>query len=273
MDINKGLNGFQLKILALVFMTLDHIYYFFNGILPIPYIFTIIGRLAMPIFVFLSTEGFRHTKNRKKYILRLYLFSVGMGLLNIFTETCFPSPVGTFYGCNIFATIFYIIYFLSCLEEIFNYKNNKIRAIAGCIVLILPFLIQEAIIFIIDLLTASGIFIPQQIYSFIDYLSVILPLPLSVEGGIIVITFGVALYFAGKRKTALSAVLAVFSLFYLPLSIRYGFDNVCQFAMIFALPFILSYNGERGKNAKYMFYFYYPMHIFLITVAAWFIGR
>ena len=52
MDINKGLNGFQLKILALVFMTLDHIYYFFNGILPIPYIFTIIGRLAMPIFVF-----------------------------------------------------------------------------------------------------------------------------------------------------------------------------------------------------------------------------
>ena len=200
MDINKGLNGFQLKILALVFMTLDHIYYFFNGILPIPYIFTIIGRLAMPIFVFLSTEGFRHTKNRKKYILRLYLFSVGMGLLNIFTETCFPSPVGTFYGCNIFATIFYIIYFLSCLEEIFNYKNNKIRAIAGCIVLILPFLIQEAIIFIIDLLTASGIFIPQQIYSFIDYLSVILPLPLSVEGGIIVITFGVALYFAGKGK-------------------------------------------------------------------------
>ena len=56
MDINKGLNGFQLKILALVFMTLDHIYYFFNGILPIPYIFTIIGRLAMPIFVFLSTR-------------------------------------------------------------------------------------------------------------------------------------------------------------------------------------------------------------------------
>ena len=83
----------------------------------------------------------------------------------------------------------------------------------------------------------------------------------------------VFMYFAGKRKTALSAVLAVFSLFYLPLSIRYGFDNVCQFAMILALPFILSYNGERGKNAKYMFYFYYPMHIFLITVAAWFIGR
>ena len=75
MDINKGLNGFQLKILALVFMTLDHIYYFFNGILPIPYIFTIIGRLAMPIFVFLSTEGFRHTKNRKAPVFCLSFFN------------------------------------------------------------------------------------------------------------------------------------------------------------------------------------------------------
>ena len=28
MDINKGLNGFQLKILALVFMTLDHLYFY-----------------------------------------------------------------------------------------------------------------------------------------------------------------------------------------------------------------------------------------------------
>ena len=74
MDINKGLNGFQLKILALVFMTLDHIYYFFNGILPIPYIFTIIGRLAMPIFVFLSTEDSGIQKTGKNIYLGYICF-------------------------------------------------------------------------------------------------------------------------------------------------------------------------------------------------------
>ena len=39
-------------------------------------ILRIIGRLAFPIFAFMITEGFIHTQNLKKYILRLFLFAV-----------------------------------------------------------------------------------------------------------------------------------------------------------------------------------------------------
>ena len=63
----KGLTGNQLKLLALITMTIDHI-----GMILFPHIplFRIIGRLSMPIFAYMIAEGCRHTRNRKKYLLR-----------------------------------------------------------------------------------------------------------------------------------------------------------------------------------------------------------
>ena len=54
-------------------MTLDHIglYFFPNQIL-----FRIIGRIAMPIFVFTLAECFIHTKSRQKYFMRLGMLGV-----------------------------------------------------------------------------------------------------------------------------------------------------------------------------------------------------
>ena len=33
---------------------------------------------------------------------------------------------------------------------------------------------------------------------------------------------------------------------------------------IFAAPLMLCYNGERGKGSKYLFYIFYPSHIYLL---------
>ena len=64
----NGLTGNQLKIIALVSMTLDHI-----GLLLLPRwtILRILGRLAMPIYAYMIAEGCRHTRDRKKYFLRI----------------------------------------------------------------------------------------------------------------------------------------------------------------------------------------------------------
>lgn len=68
MNCKKGLTGNQLKILALVTMTLDHV-----GLQLLPQygILRILGRLAMPIYGFMIAEGCRHTHDRKRYLLRI----------------------------------------------------------------------------------------------------------------------------------------------------------------------------------------------------------
>lgn len=59
-----------LQIIALLTMTIDHIgYYLLDNN---PYM-RIIGRIAMPLFVFMLVEGFVHTSSRKKYFLRILL--------------------------------------------------------------------------------------------------------------------------------------------------------------------------------------------------------
>ncbi len=63
--MKKGLTNNQLKIIALIAMTVDHI-----GVVLFPdnAAFRIIGRLAFPIFAYMIAEGCKYTKNRKKYL-------------------------------------------------------------------------------------------------------------------------------------------------------------------------------------------------------------
>lgn len=38
----------------------------------------------------------------------------------------------------------------------------------------------------------------------------------------------------------------------------------CQWMMIGALPFMLMYNHQKGRKCKYIFYVFYPLHIFML---------
>ena len=58
-----SLSGFQLKYIALITMVFDHIHYFFDYTGKIPIWFTMIGRLAAPLFLFAVIEGFVQTES------------------------------------------------------------------------------------------------------------------------------------------------------------------------------------------------------------------
>ena len=69
----KTLNAAHLKIIAMVCMLLDHTW----GILMSGHLWmTCVGRIAFPIFAFQIAEGYAHTKNFKRYLLRLFLFAL-----------------------------------------------------------------------------------------------------------------------------------------------------------------------------------------------------
>lgn len=74
------MNIFALKCIALYLMVLDHIGFYFEGYMPygLYMVLRILGRISYPLFLFCMTQGYRHTRSRKKYLLRLYLGSLFM---------------------------------------------------------------------------------------------------------------------------------------------------------------------------------------------------
>ena len=67
---NKGLSGNQLKLIAMLCMTVDHVGYI---LLPRIQILRIIGRLAFPIFAYMIAEGCRYTRSMGKYLTGLLI--------------------------------------------------------------------------------------------------------------------------------------------------------------------------------------------------------
>ena len=87
----KILDGSVLKLIAIVTMLFDHLALILlsnqdfatdplltiaSKQISLSFILRKIGRLAFPIFCFLITQGFIHTKNIKKYIFNLLLFAI-----------------------------------------------------------------------------------------------------------------------------------------------------------------------------------------------------
>lgn len=93
--LRKIFTGSTLKIIAVLSMTLDHFSKIilkdgiilnapysmftdaqFNILMTLSDVFSILGRIAFPIFCFLLVEGFLHTHDLKRYFLNLGIFAI-----------------------------------------------------------------------------------------------------------------------------------------------------------------------------------------------------
>ena len=74
----KKISGYRLKYIALFSMFLDHIGVIGKAFLSknVYFLLRAVGRLSFPLFCFILAEGFFHTKNRKKYQQRLFIFAL-----------------------------------------------------------------------------------------------------------------------------------------------------------------------------------------------------
>lgn len=260
---NEGLTGFQIKIIALILMVLDHIYYFFEFTGKVPLIFTQLGRLSANLFLFMVIEGFYHTSNRKKYFLRVYIAGVLMGIVKfiIMYEGFFRGD-GFFPENGIFATFAIILIILQGIDWIKEKKRVK-----GILLTIFPFVINAIIILLYNILPKK--FIVYIIF----FINTILPIPFNCEGSIGFIIAGILLYiFRNNRKKQMIAFIASTIIWYVGLAFIMGATVVTLFTLyfewlgIFAAFIMCLYNGKKGKSAKGLFYIFYPAHIYLFYI-------
>ena len=116
-----SLTGNQLKLIALVTMTIDHVG---MELFPRQLILGIIGRLAMPIFAYMIAEGCRHTRNKAKYLLTMLAFAAVCQAVYFFA-------MGSLYMC-ILVTFSLSICLIFLLERSMTEKSAAAYALFGC---------------------------------------------------------------------------------------------------------------------------------------------
>ena len=115
----SGLTGNQLKLIALISMTCDHVGL---QLFPDVLLLRIIGRLALPIFAYMIAEGCRYTRNRKKYLLR-------MASLAALCQVVYFFAMGSLYQC-ILVTFSLSLCLIYALDELQAHPGTKTRIIA-----------------------------------------------------------------------------------------------------------------------------------------------
>ncbi|WP_255616313.1 MULTISPECIES: TraX family protein [unclassified Clostridioides] len=121
-----------------------------------------------------------------------------------------------------------------------------------------------------------GIVILTLLFSSADkvlmFIMIFVPVPFLVEGGPILIALGIIFYLCRGKKFSLSICYFLMCIFIFvaiaggDYSLKKSLLENYQWMMIASLPFMLLYNGEKGKSMKYLFYLYYPIHIYILYI-------
>lgn len=244
------MSTFALKITALILMFLDHTGLYFEGA---PVWFRWLGRASYPLFLFSMVWGYHYTRNRKKYLLRLYLMSIFMTGFMYFIKIRFNAVVDYGYH-NIFLSMFLVGVLISTIE-LFIKDRKKGGILIGVIVLvqILYYMLPRFFPFLRSL---SG-----------DTLTAVIPNLAMNEYGLEFVALGVLMYFLKEQKDVFTAVYLIFCICQFSEEMLAA-GTATQWLMVLALPFMLSYNNQKGPGLKYFFYVFYPAHTFLLFYAA-----
>lgn len=215
------MTSFTLKIIACITMFIDHLSYgLFGKITWLNYI----GRIAFPIFAYQITEGYTHTKNLKKYFIRLIVFA----LISQIPFSLFHSIFSNTYALNVFFTL---LLGLFCIY-IWDKMPSKFLS--------LP------IIAIISLLAEST----NMDYGYWGVLVVFIFYLCKNN------KFALLLSFIGMLILKYLPNMITYNFYY-----KYILFFI--FTLLSIIP-ILFYNGKQGKKIKYFLYVFYPVHLLLL---------
>ena len=230
----KGLSTADLKLIAIIAMTVDHLaWLFFPGFQRVWYVYLlhIIGRLTAPIMWFFIAEGSYYTKNPKRYITRLFVFAIISHFAYSFAFGLNPIPFKT---------------------GIFN-QTSVIWSLA----------IAAALIFIVN---------KYKLSYWKNFALILLANLLSFPADWSCIATMVPFYLYNHRgdfkKQVRDFILFGFMyalVYFIFIDKVYG---VLQLFIFLSIPLLSLYNGKAGnnRNMKWLFYIYYPAHLVIVGV-------
>ena len=229
-----------LHILAMFFMLLDHTW---AMLLPSQEWLTCLGRIAFPIFAFMTVEGYFHTRDFKKYMLRMLVFAL---ISEIPFNLMYSGLIFYPYHQNVIWTFMLSLLLIHWIETVKKKGNKGLTIGVSLLACVLGF---------------AGGFLAM-----LDYYG---------TGVLTVLVF----YFFRERKWY-NIVLTILCMWQIHVNMLGGyyynveifgmkFELMQQtFAMLSLIPIYL-YNGKKGIRSKafqYFCYSFYPAHMLLLYV-------
>lgn len=248
MTKSKILNSNQLKLIAIIAMTVDHIAWaMFDGYprALLPLVMHIIGRFTCPIMCYFIAEGYHYTRNINKYTFRLFVFAFVSHFAYIFASNDFvdfKSFIPFYYGnfLNQTSVMWSLAWGLVMLRIA---DSKRIKSIYKVLLVILICIIT-------------------------------LPSDWSCIAALCIMAIGTNRGDFRKQMSWMIFYVALYSLVYFfAIDKAYG---ILQMGVVLSIPVIAMYNGERGKNPKinkfmkWFFYIFYPVHLFVIGLINYF---
>ncbi len=240
-----NINGYDLKMIAVFSMLLDHIgaslvwrwisatgAYEDVVLSGIYEMLRYVGRMAFPLYCFLLIEGFCHTRSVGKYALRLGIFAL---ISEIPFDLALNGGWWDISSNNVFGTLLIgllLVWGISYVEKFYAFwKERKwdvfigtLAAVAVAILLIVPAIYLAEVALACDY-GMGGVLAILAMYFFRNY-------------PVVGYTLGILLLYIFSGSTEILALVML-----LPLS---------------------CYDGTRGEGNKYLFYGFYPVHLLML---------
>ena len=230
--VKISLNRNQLKYIAIIAMLIDHLAWCTCTTTdPLGFTLHVIGRLTGPIMAFMLAEGYLHTRNVKKYGMRLLVFALISGIpFSLFEAGAWPMP-----------TLGVIFTLFLGLVAIWVWDKTNLH-VAWKIVIIV-------------LLCVLSIFGDWPFFDILWPLFFVIyrDNPKKKWTAFTIIAFSDIL---------LSQAAAIFIM-------KNPFGQAFQIGVFLVIPFFLLYNGESGSRHpfhKWFFYVFYPLHLLILAL-------
>jgi hypothetical protein len=196
----------------------------------------VIGRMAFPIYCFLLVEGFHYTRSRGKYALRLFAFAL---LSEMPFDMALRQSVFDMSYNNVFWTLLIGLLTIWAADGIAQKVRQRVEKESRQ-----RLWIGVARIFVL----ICGALVAELLAT--DY----------GAGGVFAIY--IMYLFYEQRKAGFATMVVALGLL----------EGTIEFAALLMLIPLHFYNGTRGRQMKYFFYAFYPVHLLLLALLGYAMG-